>query len=121
ADRPWMDVETDDARRRRHGRRPRRTCRAGAASEIDQRRYAVEGRRQLANDVRDEQMVQRSVEEGERCALSAAGQRRAVDQRVAALDVGGRQRAQRARDFPKRELAEMFRFERGEPGSEYVG
>jgi hypothetical protein len=102
-------------------RGPRGTCRAGAASEIDQRRHAVEGRRQLANDVRDEQMVKRSVEEGERGALSAPGERRAVDQRVAALDVGGRQRAQRARNLPKRELAEMFPFERGEPGGECVG
>jgi hypothetical protein len=121
ADRPRMDVETDDARRRRHRRGPRGACRAGATSEIDQCRHTVEGRRQHANDVRDEQMVKRSIKKGECCALAAARQRRALDQPVAALDVSGRQRAQRARHFPKRQLAEMFRFERGEPGDERVG
>src|SRR5262245_24349121 len=116
-----MDVETDDARRRRHRRRPGGARRAGAASEIDEGRHAVEGGRQFANDVRDEQMVKGAVEKSERRALATARKRRAFDQRAAALDVSGRQRAQRARYFTKRQLAEMFRFERGEPGGERVG
>ena len=54
-----------------------------------------------ANDVRDQQMVKRSVEQRERRALAGAGQGRAIGQLLPALDVGGRQRAQRARHFPE--------------------
>ena len=121
ADGPRMDVDTDDARRRRHRDRPRGACGAGAAPEIDERRHTGGCRRQRADDVSDEQMVKRSVEKRERGPLSPAGQRRAFEQPMAALDIGGRQCAQGARHFPEPELAEMFRLERGEPCDERVG
>ena len=128
-----MDVDTDDARRRRHRDRPRGACGAGAAPEIDERRHTGGCRRQRADDVSDEQMVKRSVEKRERGPLSPAGQRRAFEQPImflavtsktqpmTALDIGGRQCAQGARHFPEPELAEMFRLERGEPCDERVG
>lgn len=121
SDRPRMDIDADHPRPRRQRGSPCRAGRAGAAPEIDQRRDAVGRVRERADDPSDEQMVERPIEQRERGAFASAGERRSLDKFFPALDVGGRQRAQRARHFGKRQIAEMLRFERGEPGGETIG
>ena len=109
--RPRMPIDADEARRSIAGGRPCRTGRAGAAADVEQRRDAVGCARKLRDDVRDEQEVKRSVEERERGAFAGAGERGAFADPGALLDVGGRERAQRARDFGKGQLCEMSPLE----------
>ena len=72
------------------------------------------------DDVREQQIVERTVEQREGRALAGARERRAFRELLPPLDVGGRQRAQRARHFGKRQLREMLRFERGDPAGESI-
>ena len=76
--------------------------------------------RKRADNPRDEQMVEGAIEQRERGAFPPAGERGSLDQLLPAFDVRGRQRAQRARHLGKRQIAEMFRFERGEPRDETI-
>ena len=66
----------------------------------------------------DDDRVQRSVEQRERRTLACAVEGGAGIDLVAALDVRGRERAQRAGDFGNPEIREMTLFERVEPGRE---
>jgi len=70
--------------------------------------------------VRDQEVVERPVEQGKGRALAGARQRRARRELLPPLDVGGRKRAQRARQFRKSQLRKMFGFERGEPAGESI-
>ena len=113
--RPRVDVDAHDAWRRRQSGSPRRTSRARAAPEIDEGGNTVGRVRKRADDPSDEQMVEGPIEQGERRTFPSARERGSLDQLLAAFNVRGRQRAQRARHLGKRQIAEVFRFERGEP------
>ena len=77
-------------------------------------------RQSRADDGGDGEEVEGSVEEREGGALARAFERRAARQLLAPLDVAGRQRPQRARELGPREIGEMPRLERGEPGVNVV-
>ena len=62
--------------------------------------------------------MERAVEQRERGALAGAGERGAFAELLTALDVGGRQRSQRARHFRERELGEVSLLEIREPAIE---
>ena len=66
-------------------------------------------------DATHDQMMKRAVEQRERRALAATGQRSTVGESPPALDVDRRQGTQRARDLRKREVSEVARFERRHP------
>lgn len=63
---PWMAVDAEDAGTGRARGRPRRTRRASATPEIDDGRRSAGRFRQRAHDGADEQVMQWSVEQGER-------------------------------------------------------
>ena len=93
---------------------------AGSASQIDECRNAGAGASQILRDVVDEQEMQRTVEKSERRALAGARERRAFGELGTPLDIGRRQRAQRARQLGERELREMSRAELVDPAAERV-
>ena len=108
ADRPGMAIDAQHARRFLAAAGPRGSRGTGAATEIDQRRTVRRRRRQLLDDVRDEEIVERTVEQRKGRALAGPGERRPLGELLPPLDVRGRQRAQRARDFRKRQVARCF-------------
>src|SRR5439155_15266698 len=64
--------------------------------------------------------MQGPVEERERGAFTCAAQGSAFAELVAPLDVGGRQRAERARHLGKLQVREVPRFERPDPRIESI-
>jgi hypothetical protein len=113
--RPRVAIEPDDLRPAVAERRPRRAGGPGPTPEVGQ-----DGRRrrrpgQGADDLANEQVVQRAVEERKGSALAGAGESAALGQPAAPLDVGRGQRAERARQFGKREVREVPCFERADP------
>ena len=74
----------------------------------------------MLRDVMDQQEMQRTIEQRKRRALAGARERRPFGKSGTALDVGGRQRAQRARHLGERELREMPRVELVDPATERV-
>src|SRR5262245_40316223 len=67
--------------------------------------------------MRNDQEMERTVEQRERCTLAGAGEGGAFGEFLAPLDVVGRQRAQGAGYLAEREVREMPRFERCNPVS----
>jgi hypothetical protein len=63
----------------------------------------------------DEQEMQRRVEQREGGAFAGGGESAAFRELVAALDVGRRERAQRARRLAERQVRKMPRLERRDP------
>ena len=91
--------------------RDRRAGDAGAAAQIDDR-AAARSDAELLDDVLDEQEVERTVIEGECGALAGAVERLVIgERRLAPLDIGRRQRPQRARHFAETQIGEMPLFE----------
>src|SRR5207247_2139190 len=86
---PGVTVDAHDLRTLEAFRGPRRSRCTGAAAQIDERPRRGGGTRQCANDVANQEVVQRTVEQGERGALSGAREGGALTQPVPALDVGG--------------------------------
>ena len=70
--------------------------------------------------MRDQEVVERTIEQGKGRALAGARQCRAGRELLPPLDVGGRERAQRARHFGKGQLGKMFCFERSDPAGESI-
>ena len=68
--------------------------------------------------MRDGEVVQRRIEEGERGTLAGTVQRGARGDLVSPLDIGRRQRAQRARHLGHAEIRQVTLFERDEPVGE---
>jgi hypothetical protein len=120
--RPRMPIEPDDLRPAVRGCRPRCPGGSGSASEIDQGGRRGRSPGQHANDLANQQVVKRAVEERKGGALAGAGEGPAWRQPVTPLDVRRGQRAERARDFRKREVREVPRLERADPPVEgFVG
>jgi hypothetical protein len=120
--RPWMQIEPDEVRPAAADYRPRCPGGTDSASEIDQ--GGGRGRRpgQPAHDLANQQVVKRAVEERKGRALAGAGEGSTSNQPVAPLDVRRGQRAERARDFRKREVREVPRLEFADPPVEaFVG
>ena len=63
----------------------------------------------------DQQEVKRSIEERESRAFARARKRRAVCQTRSALDIGGRQRAQRPRHLWEGQIGQVLGFEIPQP------
>ena len=115
-----MTVDTDDARCRRTRTRPRRARRAGAAAEIEQRPDIRPRLWQPFDDMRQNEIVERAVEERESRTLTGARQGGAFGQLLPPLDVGRRQRPQGTGHFGKCQLREVLRFECSDPMSEAI-
>ncbi len=84
-----MPIDAHDRRRGVGRRGPCGAGGSGAAAEVDQHRRTAAGVRKRQNDVPHEQVMERTVEEGERGALARAGQRGTHGSFAAALDVSG--------------------------------
>ena len=87
-DGPRMTIDADDRRRCAERPGPRGACGARSAAEIDERRRPRQGAGQRPHDFTNEEVMERTVEDGERRALAGPGQRGALGDRPAALDVG---------------------------------
>ena len=101
--------------------RPAASAQAAPAEPVPQPRSmmsvtpSVVARQRPENLARDEQVL-RPVEERERRAFAGRRQRAAFGEPGAALDVAGRERAQRTRHLAHRQIGEMPALECLEPG-----
>ena len=119
-DGPGMTVDANDSRRPACAQGPRRARRRRFRNP---RSRISEGRGLRMNrlhDVHNRQEVQRTVKQGERRPLAPRVERGSGCKLLAALDIGGGQCPERARDLRETEVREMARFERGEPAATVV-
>jgi hypothetical protein len=120
--RPRIPIDPDDLRPLVARRRPGCPGGSRSAPEIDERGRWSRPPGQGPDDLPDQQIVKRAVEERERRALAGAVEGRALREPVAALDVRRGQGAKGARDFPKGEIGEVPRLQRANPPVEsFVG
>ena len=116
-DGPGMPIDTRDRRRSAAGHRPRCSRCPCSTAEIENPRRRRSVRLEGAHDEIRREKVKRRVEERESGPLARAVER-AVHPGLAALDIGRRQRAERARDLRDAEIREVSRLESGQPAAE---